>query len=393
MELHFALLSIGALFLVGLVADMIGRRTNVPRVTLLMVVGLLLGPSAFDILPSELESWYEFLAAAALTMVAFLLGGSLSLGELKSRGRPIMIVSGTVVVTSIVLVGMGLWLAGAPPEAAMLLAGISTATAPAATLDVVRQSGAKGPFSRLLLGIVAIDDAWGLIAFSLLLVAAGAMAGDGGWQVLRSASWEIGGAIAIGVGIGLPAAALTGRLRPGEPMQSEVLAVVFLCAGLAIWAKVSFLLAGMVCGMMVASFAAHHERPFHEIENIEWPFLLLFFVLAGASLRVGQLADMGLIFGLYLLLRVAARILGGWTGGTLAGVPATERRWIGAALMPQAGVAVGMALVAGDHFPELRQQILLITVGSTMVFELFGPILTQIALRRTEPSHGAESVD
>lgn len=390
MELHIALLSIGALFLVGLIADMIGRRTNVPRVTLLMVVGLLLGPSAFDILPRELESWYEFLAAAALTMVAFLLGGSLSVGELKSRGRPIMIVSGTVVLTSVAVVGIGLWLAGVPPEVAILLAGISTATAPAATLDVVRQSGAKGPFSRLLLGIVAIDDAWGLIAFSLLLVAAGAMAGEGGWQVLPSTVWEIGGAIAIGVGIGLPAAALTGRLRPGEPMQSEVLAVVFLCAGLAIWAGVSFLLAGMVCGMMVASFAAHHERPFHEIENIEWPFLLLFFVLAGASLRIGELADMGLVFGLYLLLRVSARVIGGWTGGTFARVPAAERRWIGAALMPQAGVAVGMALVAGDHFPELRQQILLITVGSTMVFELLGPILTQTALRRTEPCRGEE---
>ncbi|MDX1429964.1 MAG: cation:proton antiporter, partial [Rhodothermales bacterium] len=161
MQLHFVLLSIGALFLVGVVADMVGRRTNVPRVTLLMVAGLMLGPSAFDILPAELERWYEFLAATALTMVAFLLGGRLSLGELKRHGRPIMIVSGTVVVISVVVVGVGLWLAGARPEIAMLLAAISVATAPAATLDVVRQSGANGPFSRLLLGIVAVDDAWG----------------------------------------------------------------------------------------------------------------------------------------------------------------------------------------------------------------------------------------
>ena len=393
MQLHFVLLSIGALFLVGVVADMVGRRTNVPRVTLLMVAGLMLGPSAFDILPAELERWYEFLAATALTMVAFLLGGRLSLGDLKRHGRPIMIVSGTVVVISVVVVGVGLWLAGARPEIAMLLAAISVATAPAATLDVVRQSGANGPFSRLLLGIVAVDDAWGLIAFSLLLVAARSMAGEVGWQVLPAISWEIGGAIAIGAGVGLPAAALTGRLRPGEPVQSEVLAVVFLCAGLAIWAEVSFLLAGMVCGMMVASFATHHERPFHEIENVEWPFMLLFFILAGASLMIEQLADVGMIFGVYLLLRAGSRVLGGWVGGALAGISLTERRWIGAALMPQAGVAVGMALVAGDHFPELRQEILLITVGSTMVFELFGPILTQIALRRAEPFQGGASLD
>lgn len=108
---------------------------------------------------------------------------------------------------------------------------------------------------------------------------------------------------------------------------------------------------------------------------------------------IEQLADVGMIFGVYLLLRAGSRVLGGWVGGALAGVSSTERRWIGVALMPQAGVAVGMALVAGDHFPELRQEILLITVGSTMVFELFGPILTQIALRRAEPLQGEARLD
>jgi Kef-type K+ transport system membrane component KefB len=382
MQLHFALLSIGALFLVGLVADVLGRRTHIPRVTLLMLVGVMIGPVGLDMLPPELEQWYEFLTSAALTMVAFLLGGALSVAKLKSHGREIVIVSIAVAAASVGVVGSGLWLFGVPISMALLLAGISAATDPAATLDVVRQSRAKGRLARLLTGIVAIDDAWGLLAFSLLLVAAKALNGDGGLQVLLGGLWEIGGAIAVGVGLGLPAAALTGRLRPGEPMQAEALAVVFLCAGLAIWLGVSFLLAGMICGMMVTNFARHHDRPFHEIENIEWPFMVLFFVLAGASLHADGLGELWVIFGLYLILRIAARLLGGWAGGSLAGLPPVERRWIGAALMPQAGVAVGMALVAGDHFPELRQQLLTITVATTIVFEVFGPILTQIALTR-----------
>jgi Kef-type K+ transport system membrane component KefB len=328
-----------------------------------MLVGVMIGPVGLDILPPELEQWYEFLTSAALTMVAFLLGGALSVAKLKSHGREIVIVSIAVAAASVGVVGSGLWLLGVPISMALLLAGISAATAPAATLDVVRQSGAKGRFPRLVLGIVAIDDAWALIAFSLLLIAAKALNGDGGLQVLLGGLWEIGGAIAVGAGLGLPAAALTGRLRPGEPMQAEALAVVFLCAGLAIWAR-------------------HHDRPFHEIENIEWPFMVLFFVLAGASLHADGLGELWVIFGLYLILRIAARLLGGWAGGSLAGLPPVERRWIGAALMPQAGVAVGMALVAGDHFPELRQQLLTITVATTIVFEVFGPILTQIALTR-----------
>jgi Kef-type K+ transport system membrane component KefB len=385
MQLHSTLLSIGTLFLVGLIADMLGRQTHIPRVTLLMLVGVLIGPMGLEMLPAEVELWYEFLAAAALTMVAFLLGGSLSVGKLKHHGREIVIVSLAVVVGSVAIVGGGLWLAGVPVSMALMLAGISAATAPAATLDVVRQSGAKGPFPRLVLGIVAIDDAWALIAFSLLLVAAKAMNGDGGLLVLLGGLWEISGAIVIGVGLGLPAAALTGRLQPGEPMQAEVLAVVFLCAGLAIWMGVSFLLAGMICGMLVANFARHHDRPFHEIENIEWPFMVLFFILAGASLHTDGLGEFGVIFGLYLVLRIGARLLGGWAGGAMAGLPPAERRWIGVALMPQAGVAVGMALVAGDHFPELRQQLLSITIATTIAFEIFGPILTQTALARTRP--------
>jgi Kef-type K+ transport system membrane component KefB len=384
MQLHSTLLSIGTLFLVGLIADVVGRRTHVPRVTLLILVGVAIGPMGFAMLPAEVELWYEFLTAAALTMVAFVLGGALSFAKLKRHGRQIVTVSIAVVAASVGLVGGGLWLAGVPISMALLLAGISTATDPATTLDVVRQSGAKGRFPRLVVGIVAIDDAWGLIAFSLLLVVAKGLGGHGAIQVLLGGLWEIAGAIVIGVGLGLPAAALTGRLRPGEPTQVEVLSVVFLCAGLAAWIGVSFLLAGMVCGMIVANFARHHDRPFHEIENIAWPFMMLFFILAGASLHADGLDELGVIFGLYFVLRMTARLLGGWAGGAMVGLSLVERRWIGAALMPQAGVAVGMALVAGHHFPDLRQQLISVTIATTIAFEIVGPILTQTALTRTK---------
>jgi Kef-type K+ transport system membrane component KefB len=127
MQLHSALLGIGVLFLVALVADVLGRRTNIPRVTLLMLVGVLIGRSGLEMLPAELEYWYEFLAAAALTMVAFLLGGALSLEKLKRHGRKILTVSIAVVAASVGMVGGGLWLLGAPASMALLLAGITPA--------------------------------------------------------------------------------------------------------------------------------------------------------------------------------------------------------------------------------------------------------------------------
>ena len=383
MELPVLLTTLGVLLLVGLATDVIGRRTRLPRVTLLVLFGLAVGPAGLDVLPSAFQEWYEFLASVALTMVAFLLGGKLSMQELRSQGRAILCISLSVVLLTAALVTGGLVAMGAPLILALLLAGVATATDPAATQDVVNQVEAKGPFTNALLEIVAVDDAWGLIAFSILLVLARAVAGDGGAAILAYGAWELGVALAVGAAIGIPAAFLTGRLQAGEPMQTEALGVVFLCAGLAIWLEASFLLAGMVAGAIVVNMASHHTRPFHEIEHIEWPFMILFFVLAGASLELESLNGIGLIGLAYIGLRILGRVLGGWLGGFLANTEPVHRRWIGAALLPQAGVALGMALVAANYFPDLKEALLAVTVGTVIAFEVLGPILTFMALRKT----------
>lgn len=383
MEIQFAFLALGGLLLLGMFADELGRRTRLPRVSLMILFGVGVGSSGFDVLPPDVYGWFDFLAATALTMVAFLLGSRFTQSRLRDQGRAIVLISLTAVLITAITVGLGLVLVGAPLILALLLGGIATATAPAATQDIVKQTQAQGPFTDTLLGVVAIDDAWGLILFSVLLITAKAILGDGGVDILTQCLWEIGGAVAVGTAVGLPAAFLTGRLHIGEPIQAEALGVVFLCAGLALWLEVSFLLSGMIAGALIVNFARHHTRTFHEIERIEWPFMVLFFVLAGASLDLRALKEIGLIGVVYLGLRVIGRIAGGWAGGLASGVPVLHRRWIGFALLPQAGVALGMALVAVIHFPEMGKTLLAVTIGSTIVFELFGPLFTQAALRKT----------
>lgn len=382
MESHFALLALGSLLLAGLAADEVGRRTGLPRVTLLIVFGVVAGPSGLDLVPTALSNWYEFLASIALTMVAFLLGGALSQTKLRSNGKEILIVSLFVVLLTALLVCIGLIAIGTPTPLALLLAGIATATAPAATQDVVHQIRAKGPFTDTLLGVVAVDDAWGLIVFGILLVAASTIAGNANPQAFSHGLWQLAGAFLVGAAIGLPAAFLTGRIQPGEPMQTEALGLVLLCAGLSIWLGVSFLLAGMVAGAIVTNLAKHHNRPFHEIEHIEWPFMVLFFVLSGASLHLDSVVHIGVLGVAYIMLRTLSRVLAGWLGATWAGAPDLHRRWLGLALIPQAGVALGMALVASGQFPELKEILMAVTIGTTVVFELIGPVLTQLALRK-----------
>jgi Kef-type K+ transport system membrane component KefB len=266
----------------------------------------------------------------------------------------------------------------------LLLTGIAPATDPAATMNVVQESGAKGPFSSTLLGIVAVDDAWGLIFFSVMLTLAQSL-GDpvAGKNPLLSGAWEIGGAIALGVALGVPMAYLTGRIRPGEPTLAEALGVVFLCGGIAQWLKVSYLLASMTLGSVVANRARHHIRPFHAIEDIEWPLMIIFFVLAGASLRLMAIPYIGLLGGMYIVCRVVGRLLGAYAGSLACNADSTFRRWMGLALMPQAGVAMGMALIAAQRFPQTAEDILPVTISATVFFELIGPILTRLSLNRT----------
>ena len=381
---HIVLITIGTLLLAGLAMDVLGERTRLPRVTLLVLLGIAAGPSGFDVLPTAFNGWYPIFAVIALVMVAFLLGGKLTRQVLAEDGTQILGVSlGAVIVTG-ALVGVGLWLIGVDPVLCLVLAGISTATAPAATQDVVKRSRSKGPFSQMLLSIVAIDDAWGLIAFSLLLAWGQTFLGQDPSQALQAGLLEVGGAVLVGLAVGLPAAYLTGRLQPGEPSQVEALGVVFLCGGLALAIHASFLLAAMIAGLVVANFARHHTRAFHEIENVEWPFMVLFFVLAGASLDIAALPAIGSIGAVYMVLRIVGRIAGGWIGGVLTGLRADYRNWIGVALMPQAGVSLGMALIAATAFPDLRHEILVTAIGTTIIFELLGPLATQWALARVD---------
>jgi NhaP-type Na+/H+ or K+/H+ antiporter len=375
------MLTIGGILLLGLVTSAIGKRTFLPRVTLLLIFGAMIGSNGLDWIPEEISRRFELVADVALLMVGFLLGEKLAIKSIRQFAAPIMWISVSAALITTGVVSLGLMLAGVPTSIAVVLGCIAAATAPAAVLDVTMESGAEGPFRNLLLAIVAIDDAWALILFGFgVAIATAAAEMNAFMMVLR----EIGGGVALGTLLGLPAAYLTGRLRQGQPILSEALGIVFVCGGLAIWLEVSFLIAAMVMGAIIANLAKHHEYPFHAIENIEWPFMVIFFVLAGATLEMGALVDVGIIGGIYIVCRAIGKVLGARIGSELARTDKKTKNWMGSALLPQAGVAIGMALVASNHLPEYRQMLLSVVIGSTVFFEIIGPIFTRLALKRVQ---------
>jgi Kef-type K+ transport system membrane component KefB len=163
-------------------------------------------------------------------------------------------------------------------------------------------------------------------------------------------------------------------------MIIEALGIVFICGGLAIWLEVSYLIAAMTVGAIVANLAKHHDYPFHEIENIESPFMVVFFVLAGASLDIGSIEELGLMGILYIIGRALGKYLGAFIGSQFSGSTTITQKWMGLALLPQAGVPIGMALVAANQFPEYRQVLLSVVISSTVLFDIIGPILTRYAI-------------
>lgn len=374
---------IGGLLLLGLLTDVLGRHTFLPRVTLLLLFGFLIGSSVLDLLPEPTHRWHPFVSSLALMMIGFLLGEKLRLSNLQKSGKRIIRISLSAVIFTAFIVFSGLSLIGIPVAIALLLAAIATATDPVATLDVVNESGQHNDFTETVLGIVAMDDAWGLLAFGIIFaVVQTVYVGAGADKIFISMLWELGGAILLGVILGIPLSWLSGRLRGGELNLVEALGMVMLCGGLAIWLDVSYLLAAVTLGAVVANMSRHRERPFQAISHIEHPFLILFFVLAGASLEPAMLKEFGVLGVGYIGFRIAGRVLGGWLGCPRGSCPESMNRWIGWTLMPQAGVAIGMALIVQQRLPELGEVIMPVVIGSTVFFEIFGPMMTRYAIRQ-----------
>jgi len=379
------LMALGGILLLGLATDLIGKRTFLPRITLLLIFGVMIGQEGIDIIPTVFSDRFEIIADMTLLVVGFLLGGMLTKETLQRSGRKILSISISAAVFTTVIVTLALTLAGLPLEIAILLGCIASATDPAATIDTAIESGYKSEFSKILFAIVSLDDAWGLILFSIGIAIVSVISGNhGDTNFILGAGYEIGTALLLGLAIGLPAAFLTGRIKHGQPMLTEALGVVFLCGGIALWLDVSFLIAAMTLGATISNLAKHHKYPFHAIEGIEWPLMALFFVLAGASLNISSITEIGLVIIIFIIFRIIGKLLGAYLGARICSADQSITRWMGMALLPQAGAAMGMALVASNQFPEYRQTLLSLVVSTTIFFEIIGPIFTRLALGKAE---------
>lgn len=379
------LTTIGALLLLGLLASSVAKKTFLPRVTLLLIFGALAGEVGAGLIPISFTDHFSVIADMTLLMVGFLLGGKLTKASLNESAKEVLVISIFAALLTAIIVAIGLWLLGMSLHIAILLGCIASATAPAAIMDVINELGVDTKFTRLLLSIVALDDIWALMLFAIGMAIATTplnveMAGQE--SIILTAMFEILGSIVLGCILGLPAAYLTGRVKEGQPILTEAIGIVFICGGLSMWFNLSYLITSITMGAIIANLAKHHEYPFHAIEDVEAPFMVIFFILAGASLELSSLLEAGMFGGAFIVFRILGKYLGAKLGGIVSGSTQTSKTWLGLALLPQAGVAIGMALVASHQFGDDGKILLTIAISSTIFFELVGPVATHIAIKR-----------
>ena len=377
----------------GLLLSRLAGKLKLPNVTAFLIAGLFIGPCVTGLISHEALSSMAIVSEAALGFIAFSIGGEFKLSHLKKIGKAPLTITIAQGVATALFIDLGLILLGFDVPTALLLGAIGLATAPAATLMVVRQYKADGPVTRMLLPVVAMDDALGLMVYSISASVAQALLG--GQMTVSSMVVaplvEIVGSLALGVALGMALTYLSNFFRSrGNKLALTIACVLAGVALCSMW-HLSSLLVCMMIGAVVVNMSNKSKVIMEQTDRFTPPLFLLFFVLSGAELDLSVLPAVGLLGIAYVVLRSLGKCLGTTAGAIMVKADKNIRNYLGFTLLPQAGVAIGMATLTVGRFPELGSLISTVVLAGVLVFELFGPIITKWALTRSGeiPSHKA----
>jgi NhaP-type Na+/H+ or K+/H+ antiporter len=392
---------IGLLLILGYAAGRMSERFRLPKVSGYILIGIMISPSVTHLLPETFLEEASSLVHLALAIIAFMIGGSLKLETVGKLERSIFSVMLSASEMTFAVVAAGLYfllpyLLSADLfrdgeygylEAALFLGAIGAATAPAAVLAVVHQYRARGPLTSTLLGVVATDDAVALINFTLVVGLVAALHGNGEGhflEVWRDPLASIGMSILLGMAAGW----LQGRHIIGLSKENNLMVSTFGVL-LALYALVEYyqwdgLLACMAYGMVLVNTAKQADEIFRIIQHhFEEIVFVLFFIISGATIEQAVISDVFPLALLYVVLRICGKMAGSWIGAKAVGAPENVRKYIGLAQMPQAGVAIGLALTL-YHDPAFAEGVGAVVLNSviaaTVVNELLGPVVLKYVL-------------
>lgn len=384
------IISVALMLLVGFLFTRITKLLKLPNVTAYILAGIVIGPYCLDLIPAPIIDGTDFISDIALAFIAFGVGEFFKFSTLKKNGKKVVVITLFEALTaSVVIFVLTYFILRLGFAFSLVLAALASATAPASTMMTIRQTKAKGDFVDTLLSVVALDDVVSLVAFSVAVsVALASLGGNlSAGDILLPIVYNIV-LVAVGIMFGFLLKFLMKKRSTDNRLIVSV-ALIFAVCGIGAALDVSPLLGCMAMGTVYINVSGD-EKLFKQLNYFSPPILLLFFVRSGLSFRLDVLFDFGTGIGgvpllaigaLYFIVRIAGKYAGAFLGCLIVKKPPEVRNYLGLALIPQAGVSIGLAalgarLLGGDAGSMLQTVIL----SSSILYELIGPACAKLSL-------------
>ncbi len=383
------IISIAIMLLAGFLGTRITKRLKLPNVTAYILVGILLGPYCLDLVPEYVSEGMDFISDIALAFIAFSVGEYFRFSTLKKNGSKVVVITLFEALAASVLVFiLCFFILRLGMAFSIILAALASATAPASTLMTIRQTKAHGDFVDTLFSVVALDDVVGLLAYSVAVSIALATLGNGfsAGDVLFPILWNVM-LVAIGVIFGFLLKFLMAK-RSTDNRLIVSIAFLFAICGIGAAVDVSPLLGCMAMGTVYINLSGD-DKLFKQLNYFSPPILLLFFVKSGVGFNLGSLWGGGslgsvplIVIGiLYFVVRLVGKYVGAFAGCAITKKDKRVRNYLGMALAPQAGVAIGLAALGARVLGgETGDMLLTIVLSSSILYELVGPALAKLSL-------------
>lgn len=369
-----------------LFASLLGKL-KFPKVTGYLIGGIILGPSLLGVLSRDMVSSLEIISEVALSFIAFSVGNEMKLKHLQKLGSKILIITFFEAIGAFLVVTLGLiFLFGSDIPFAITLGAISCATAPAATLMVIKEYRAQGEIVDVLIPVVALDDGIGIIIYGISSSIATALLSGGAVNLTSMFLKPIGEilmAIVLGGVTGFLMSFLLKRMKNQEELLASIIAYVFLITAITMYLNLSSLLTLMAAGIAVGNLSTSRRRFAPLLDLFTTPIFIAFFVLSGADLTLSALAKVGGIGAFYIVARVIGKYFGAMFSTKITNCSAEVQKYLGLTLVPQAGVALGLSLMASKLIPAPHgTMIRTVVLGATIFYEILGPFLAKYAFTK-----------
>ena len=378
------ILSIAIILLAGFLCTRVTKKLRFPNVSGYIISGILIGPCVLHLIPREVIAGMDFMTDIALAFIAFGVGKYFRKDILLKQGGKIITITIFEALTAGAFITIAMVVCFRLPWSfSLLLGSIGCATAPASTIMTIRQYHAKGNFVDTILQVTALDDAVALIAFSVCTALVEFMHADQAleWSViLLPILWNIM-AIVLAVVLAWVLHHIISEKRSSDHRLVLVIAVILALTGICSCFAISPLLSCMVLGAVYINLSGNKDL-FRQVNGFTPPITLLFFVLSGMRLDLYALVSCGVIGIVYFFVRIIGKAAGAWTGARISHASTAVRQYLGLALIPQAGVSIGLAILAQRLLPSTEGTMLsLIILSSAVLYEMIGPACAKRSLK------------